>query len=174
MERDQVSQQAITDWRAIPNASDHVKWYRNKGQLKLNFFLSVIFVGMILNGYDGSLIAGLQAFDSWHADLGNPDGVRIGLLNATGFLSGLVVGPLITYIDEHMGRKWGIRFYGWTLLLGSVIGCIAGVAGANGYALFVTGRAIIGLGLASFLMTSLIVVQEIPHPRSRSTIAASW
>lgn len=39
---------------------------------------------------------------------------------------------------------------------------------------FVAGRAIIGLGLASFLMTSLIVVQEITHPRSREAIAASW
>lgn len=165
---------ADTDWHHIPNASDRIKWYRNKGQLKLNFFLSVIFVGMILNGYDGSLIAGLQAFDSWHQDLGNPDGVRIGLLNATAFLSGLVVGPIITYIDETYGRKWGIRFYGWTVLAGSVIGCIAGVSGGNGYTLFVTGRAIIGLGLASFLMTSLIVVQEIPHPRSRATVAASW
>ncbi len=39
---------------------------------------------------------------------------------------------------------------------------------------FITGRTIIGLGLASFLMTSLIVVQEIPHPRSRSFVAQSW
>lgn len=31
-----------------------------------------------------------------------------------------------------------------------------------------------GFGLASFLMTSLIVVQEIPHPRSRSFVAQSW
>ena len=66
-------------------------------------------MAILMQADDGSLIAGLQAFDSWHADLGEPDGVRIGLLNATGFLSGLVVGPLITYIDEHMGRKWGIR-----------------------------------------------------------------
>lgn len=92
-------------------------------QLMNSSFLSVIFVGMVLNGCmfasfwrrcadgsdDGSLIAGLQAFDSWHEDLGHPNGTRIGLLNATGFLSGLVVGPIITYIDEHFGRKWGIR-----------------------------------------------------------------
>ena len=39
---------------------------------------------------------------------------------------------------------------------------------------FCAGQAIIGFGLASFLMTSLIVVQEISHPRSRSVVAASW
>ncbi|KAH7878439.1 putative hexose transport-related protein [Lentinula edodes] len=164
----------MSDWRTISNASDRLKWYQNKGQLKLNFFLSIIFVGMVLNGYDGSLVSGLQASDAWQADLGYPDGVRLGLLNAIGSISGLFVGPIITYIDENLGRRWGIRFYGYTMLIGSVIGCIAGVSGANGYGLFVAGRAIIGLGLASFLMTSLIVVQEITHPRSREAIAASW
>jgi MFS family permease len=39
---------------------------------------------------------------------------------------------------------------------------------------FVTGRVIIGLGLASFLLTSLAVVQEITHPRNRVTMAHSW
>ncbi|WWD18249.1 hypothetical protein CI109_102699 [Kwoniella shandongensis] len=164
----------MSDWHTIPNASDHLKWYQNKGTLKLNFFLSIIFVGMVLNGYDGSLISGLQASDAWQADLGYPDGVRLGLLNAIGNISGLVVGPVITYIDETYGRRWGIRFYGITMLIGSVVGCIAGVSGANGYALFVAGRCIIGFGLASFLMTSLIVVQEITHPRSRSVVAHSW
>ncbi|GAW03554.1 sugar transporter [Lentinula edodes] len=164
----------MSDWRTILNASDRLKWYQNKGQIKLNFFLSIIFVGMVLNGYDGSLVSGLQASDAWQADLGYPDGVRLGLLNAIGSISGLFVGPIITYIDENFGRRWGIRFYGYTMLIGSVIGCIAGVSGANGYGLFVAGRAIIGLGLASFLMTSLIVVQEITHPRSREAIAASW
>ncbi|WVR05555.1 hypothetical protein IAU60_002574 [Kwoniella sp. DSM 27419] len=162
------------DWTQIPNVSDHLKWYQNKGQLKLNFFLSIIYVGMILNGYDGSLISGLQASDAWQADLGYPDGVKLGLLNACASFTGLAAGPIITYIDENYGRRWGIRFYGYTILTGSVIGCIAGVSGANGYALFCTGRAIIGFGLTSFLMTSLIVVQEITHPRSRSTIAHAW
>lgn len=164
----------MSDWHTIPNASDRLKWYQNKGNLKLNYFLSIIFIGLVLNGYDGSIISGLQALDAWHADLNYPSPARIGLLNASGSFAGLVVGPIITYIDEHFGRKWGIRFYGWCILIGSVIGCVAGVPGVNGYALFITGRVIIGLGLASFLMTSLIVVQEITHPRSRGAVAQSW
>lgn len=30
------------------------------------------------------------------------------------------------------------------------------------------------LGLASFLMTSLVIVHEISHPRNRQAIAAAW
>ncbi|RXK37335.1 sugar transporter [Tremella mesenterica] len=162
------------DWHNIPNASDKLKWYQNKGALKLNFFLSIIMVGMVLNGYDGTLISGLQAFDSWQEDLNYPTGARLGLLNAAGCISGFVVGPIISYIDDTFGRRWGVRFYGYTIVIGTVISVIAGVSKVNGYAIFICGRVIIGFGLASFLMTSLVVVQEITHPRTRSIIAHSW
>lgn len=58
---------------------------------------------------EDSIIAGLQAFDAWHEDLGNPSPAQIGALNACPSISGLVVGPIIAYIDEHYGRRWGIR-----------------------------------------------------------------
>lgn len=58
---------------------------------------------------DGTIISGLQAMDSWNADLGYPNRTKIGLLNACGNMSGFVVGPIITWIDEKYGRKWGIR-----------------------------------------------------------------
>jgi SP family sugar:H+ symporter-like MFS transporter len=82
-------------------------------------------------------------------DLNYPTGARLGALNACGQIAGLVVGPVIAYIDEHYGRKWGIRcecsrissfhpmlmpVYGYCLVIGTVIGCIAGVPGVNGYA----------------------------------------
>ncbi|KAK1925411.1 putative hexose transport-related protein [Papiliotrema laurentii] len=164
----------MSDWHNIPNVRDRLTWREDKGRMKLNYFLSIIMIGMVLNGYDGTIISGLQAFDSWNADLGYPNGTKIGLLNACSQFSGLVVGPIIQYIDDTFGRKWGIRFYSYTLLAGSVIGCVAGVAGANGYALFVCGRVLIGFGLTSFLMTSLAIVQEITHPRTRSLVAHSW
>lgn len=58
---------------------------------------------------DGSIIAGLQALDAWHEDLNYPTATKIGLLNACGSFSGIVAGPLIAYIDERFGRRWGIR-----------------------------------------------------------------
>ncbi|CED83389.1 hexose transport-related protein [Phaffia rhodozyma] len=162
------------DWKKIPNASDHLKWYENKGKLKLDFFLSIIFVGMVLNGFDGTIISRILALDVWTEDIGNPSASQIGVLNAVPYMSGFVVGPFITWLDSRYGRRWGLRFYGYTMIIGTVIGCVAGLDGVNGYGLFVTSRFIIGFGLASFLMTSLIVVQEISHPRSRSIVAASW
>ncbi|KAI9632414.1 general substrate transporter [Dioszegia hungarica] len=164
----------MSPWQAIPNVRDNTPWHKDKGRMKLNFFLSIIFAGMFLNGYDGNLISGLQAFDSWQEDLDFPTGARLGLLNAIGYISGFFVGPVIVYIDDNFGRKWGIRFYGIMILIGTVIGCIAGIPGVNGYAVFLVGRAVLGLGLAAYLMTSQVMIQEIPHPRSRSIVAQSW
>lgn len=60
------------------------------------------------------------------------------------------------------------------MLIGTVLGCVAGLPGVNGYALFITSRLVIGFGLASYLMTSMVTIQEITHPRTRATMAASW
>lgn len=161
-------------WQTIPNARDNLKWYQDKGRLQLNFFLSVIYAGMFLNGYDGTLIGGLQAFDSWQEDLNFPSGWRLGLLNAVGYIAGFVVGPVIVYIDDNYGRRWGIRFYGIMILIGTVIGCIAGIPSVDGYTVFIIGRIFLGFGLAAYLLTSQVMIQEIPHPRSRGFVAQSW
>ena len=119
----------------------------------------------------------MQASDAWFEDLGNPGGLRVGFLIAVSYISGLFAGPLIAYIDENLGRRWGIRFYGYSVLIGSVLGCVAGASGLKGnkgYAIFCAGRAVNGFGLASFLMTSLVMVQEIPHPRSRNNVSQAW
>lgn len=94
----------------------------------------------------------LTSYDSiqWKDDIGlsDDDGVRLGFLNAIGYFAGFVIGPFIAYIDDNFGRRWGIRFYGYTMIIGTVIGCVAGLPNVNGYALFVTGRAIIGFGMS--------------------------
>lgn len=67
--------------------------------------------------------------------------------------------------------------YGYMIVIGTTISCIAGtpsIRGHKSYAVFVVGRFIIGFGLASFLMTSLTMVQEITHPRTRGIVAGSW
>lgn len=155
---------------------------------------SYVNVALGLTIDDGSLIAGLQAFDAWHEDLGltedNPNyAAFLGLLNAAGPLSAFAIGPVITHIDQTYGRRWGLRckspcsntadlqVYGYTVLLGTVLSCVAGVSGVSntkGYAMFIAGRFVMGFGLGSFLMTSLILVQEITHPRTRSFIAGAW
>ncbi|KAK8864109.1 hypothetical protein IAR55_001355 [Kwoniella newhampshirensis] len=162
----------IIDWTSIPNASDHLPWYKNKGLRQLNFMLSIVFMSEFLCGYDGTIVGGLQALPSWREDLGHPNASKIGLLNAVSFIVGLIMGPIVSFVSDKYGRKWPLRFYGYTMVLGTVIGCIAGAVHKGGYGLFVASRAIIGTGLTSFLIGALIIMQEATHPRSRAQVAA--
>lgn len=154
---------------------------------------------------DGTLIAGLQAFPTWNEDLNYPAGARLGLLNAIGYIAGFFVGPVIAYIDDNFGRKWGIRcessgsfcmpsslclqsteFAFWSVRLlvvspESLVSMVTLVSSALGSdrnsrlpLVFLVGRVILGLGLAAYLITSQVMIQEVPHPRSRGVVAQSW
>lgn len=69
-------------WTTVPNALDKKPWTKNRGLLKLNWFVSVIFVGMFINGYDGSATSNLLAMPQWNEALGEPSATRVGLMNS--------------------------------------------------------------------------------------------
>jgi hypothetical protein len=53
-----------------PQARDHldvpdVTWYKAPGLRKLYLLMPVLFLGATINGYDGSLLTGLQTMDPW-------------------------------------------------------------------------------------------------------------
>ncbi|GAA6017706.1 hypothetical protein JCM10207_000470, partial [Rhodosporidiobolus poonsookiae] len=155
----------------IPNALTGRKWWNLPGLVKLNFFVSVIFVGQALNGYDDGITGNMQAYPSWYTALGNPSNSDIGLLNASAYLAGLVTAPAASYVADRWGRRWCIRWSALCALLGTTLGCIAGNSG-NGYALFVVSRVVFGSGLAFSLMISPVILQELSHPFQRDRVAA--
>lgn len=42
-----------------------VTWYKNSGLIRLYIMMPVLFLGSTVNGYDGSLLNGLQTMDTW-------------------------------------------------------------------------------------------------------------
>lgn len=51
----------------------------------------------------------------WKADIGHPGSSRIGFLNAISYIAGFCAGPIIAWVDEVFGRRWGCRFYSYTM-----------------------------------------------------------
>ncbi|GAA6035015.1 hypothetical protein JCM8097_002144 [Rhodosporidiobolus ruineniae] len=166
------------DWRSLPNAMDRDgSWKNNKGMRILWFYTSVIYMGQFLNGYDGTILGSLQALDQWKHDLGYPDASRIGLLNGMSYIAGTLTGPLAAWTADKWGRKFNMRYYSITMIIGTILGCIAGLPvlqGNGSYALFCISKFIIGSGLATALMTMQIMLQEITHPRQRPIAAAAF
>ncbi|ODN84256.1 hypothetical protein L202_00245 [Cryptococcus amylolentus CBS 6039] len=165
----------VVMWQSIPNAVDVTPWPKNRGLFQLFYYFSILCVGELLIGYDGTITGSLQALPEWKADLGNPDASKIGLLNAAAFIVGICMGPINSWVVDRFGRKLPIQWFSMTMIVGTIIGCIAGAKGGQtGYALFVASRAVIGAGIPPFLMTALILNQELSHPRYRALCSALW
>jgi MFS family permease len=134
-----------------------------------------MFQAEFLCGFDGTIVGGFQALPSWRADLGHPGAAKIGLLNAISSITGFLIGPVNAYVCDHWGRRWPLRAYGFTMCFGTVLGVLAGVKqGSAGFGLFLASKAIIGAGMQAGLVTSIICMQEITHPRNRPVMAALY
>ncbi|ORY25046.1 putative hexose transport-related protein [Naematelia encephala] len=161
-------------WTLLKNAADTTPWHKNAGLKQLFFVASILYCGELLVGYDGTIIGNLMALDTWNRDLNYPNSSKIGLLNAAAYIVGFVCGPPNAWISDKYGRKWVIRIFGYTIVIGTILGVVAGITPSHSYGLFVASRAVIGWGNTALIMGALVSMQEISHPRYRATMAALW
>lgn len=87
------------------------------------------------NGYDGSMMNGLQTLPYWQNYFNHPNASQLGLLNAIMSVGGIVSLPVFPYIADYLGRRIGI-------IIGCLI-CVLGVVlqtiGAN-IGMFIAAR----------------------------------
>ncbi|GAA5835807.1 hypothetical protein JCM3766R1_005853 [Sporobolomyces carnicolor] len=146
-------------------------WWKDRGLLTLNLAIATVFITQLNNGYDSALLSSFQALGSWQEDLGNPSPSKIGLLNLASYLAGFCTAPLAAWCSDRFGRRISIRYAAVTMLIGSIMGSCADQDNISAYGLFLASRAIIGSGLAFGVMVSPILLQELPHPSQRQTLA---
>ncbi|GFP60586.1 lactose permease [Trichoderma asperellum] len=140
-------------------------WWHYPGLRSLNFLLLGCIVCDMTNGYDGSMLNGLQSLPSWQDALGHPTGTRLGTIsNGTryGQLAALLVAaPLI----QWLGPRRPITIGSFLLLIG-----VALQAGAQNYAMFVFARCLIGFGNTIQNTACPILASELAHPFQRTQI----
>lgn len=151
----------------LPN--DGIAWYRKSSLLRLNLSIFFLVFFSAATGYDGSFMNGLQALDQWKIFMGSPKGAWLGFVNAASLLGGCTVYPLITWICARYGRKMGIAFGYFWLLLG------AGVqAGATNPVMFTFGRLLVGGASSCFDVCSPCLITEIAYPTHRGVLTALY
>ena len=57
------------------------RWYHGR-LLLLNLILVLLLITSMTNGYDGSMMNGLQTLETWRGYFGDPQGGTLGLFNA--------------------------------------------------------------------------------------------
>ncbi|CBF84724.1 hypothetical protein AN8889.2 [Aspergillus nidulans FGSC A4] len=117
---------------------------------RLSFcILSLIFFSSS-NGFDGSLVNGLQSLDSWMGFMGQPSGALVSTIFAA-------------WCSNRYGRKqcvWiGIAF----ILAGSILG-----AAAPNDTVYIVSRAVIGVSSGMVSNAPPLLLNEIAYPAHRS------
>lgn len=118
-----------------------MKWWKTPHLLKLNFAIFLVTLTSTNNGYDGSMLNGLQSLDRWQEDLGHPTGHVLGAL-ANGVIFGGLLGTLVgPWINDKYGRRVGIFLGQFINLVGAIL---QGVS--TNYAFFLVSRIVLGFG----------------------------
>ncbi|KAG9238026.1 putative lactose permease [Amylocarpus encephaloides] len=115
------------------------------------------------NGYDGSMMNGLQALDEWKESFNNPNPATRGLLNAIMSVGSIVALPITPYIADIFGRRIGIITGCLIMIGGVVLQCI----GIN-IQMFIAARFFIGFGVAIAHGAAPLLIAELTHPQHRA------
>ncbi|KAL2812256.1 general substrate transporter [Aspergillus granulosus] len=142
-------------------------WWKDPQLRRLNFCLLSLTLLSSSNGFDGSLVNGLQSLDSWLDFMQTPDGTWLGFIN--GMYS---VGSLVSLLLGGWGcNKFGRRpciYIGITILtIGGILGAVA-----PSDTVFIVSRVVIGLGTGWISTAGPLLLSEIAYPDFRSVTSA--
>lgn len=114
------------------------------------------------NGYDGSVLTGLQGVAAWNNQFGSPKGALLGITSASYPLGAILSTPFSAIISDRFGRRLSIIIGSFIMILGVIIQCVSKNIG-----LFIGGRVIVGFGITLALAAAPILISELAHPRHR-------
>ncbi|KAL4259749.1 Major Facilitator Superfamily Sugar Transporter [Pleurotus pulmonarius] len=145
------------------------KWYSNRRLIALHAWIALLLITSFNNGYDGSMINGLQTLPQWKDYFHSPSGSMLGLLNAIQNIGSLTAYPFSPYLADGLGRKK-------TVFIGAVILCVAPViqAAAQSVGMFIGARFLIGFGLTFGASAAPMLITEIAYPPYRGPLTSAY
>ncbi|PKK47231.1 hypothetical protein CI102_8271 [Trichoderma harzianum] len=146
----------------------HRLWWRDPGLRSLKVLLLSCFLGSIANGYDVSLISGLEAIPRWFDDISGAKNVNtLGLLIAAYSFGGVISFFPAPWVADKLGRRWGI-IIGDVGIIVAVIGqCFCKTA-----VQFLGTRLVLGFFSLFNSISSTALLSELAHPRQRAIVGA--
>nr|AAT91253.1 hexose transporter [Paxillus involutus] len=145
------------------------KWYNNKRIIILNAWIVLLLITSSTNGYDGSMMNGLQSLPQWESAFGYPTGGKLGLLNAIQNIGALAGYPFAPYMSDGIGRRRTVWF-------GATIMCIATAVqtASKSVGMFIGARFLIGFGLTFAANSAPMLVTEISYPTYRAPLTSMY
>ncbi|CZT18155.1 related to hexose transporter protein [Ramularia collo-cygni] len=150
-------------FRYVEREFAEVTWYKDPGLRKTYIVLMFVVLTSASNGFDGSMVNGLQSLEPWRVHFDFPEGSLLGLFSSIMAVGGIVALPITPYIADGWGRRWGI-----------IIGCLIGLVGVAlqgisiNFRMFIAARFFIGFGTSIAQGASPLLITELAHPQHRA------
>lgn len=148
-------------------------WWKYPYLLKLNVLLMAGVLAQVVSGYDGSMLNGLQALESWQEYFDDPAGSRLGTMTNGINIGILITMPFVWAMLEYIGRKPSLIIGCLVIILGAVI---QGVA--RNFSMFIAARILLGIGGGIAQTAGPVYLAECAYPSHRPTMTslllASW
>jgi hypothetical protein len=90
--------------RAFPR----VAWWQKPNLRKLYGYIVILILTNTANGFDGSMMNGLQSLSYWQDYFGEPRGALLGFFNSSMSLGSLIGLIFVPYLIDWRGRKIGV------------------------------------------------------------------
>lgn len=114
------------------------------------------------NGYDGTLLTGLQGVVAWNDQFGKPSGALLGITSASYPLGAVLSTPFSAWLSDRFGRRSSIIMGSVIMIIGVIIQCLS-----KKINLFIGGRIVVGFGVTLALAAAPVLISELVHPRHR-------
>jgi sugar porter (SP) family MFS transporter len=144
-------------------------WFRVSHLLKLNLLLICCMLSSTNNGYDGSMLNGLQSTTAWQSFFNHPTGTRLGSLGNSMMFGGIASWPFVPYITDKFGRKIPIAFGCVMIIIGAIL-----QACSTSYVMFLVSRLLIGFGSNFCQVCSPLLLSEVSYPTHRHITTAFY
>ncbi|KAI6116258.1 hexose transporter [Pisolithus sp. B1] len=145
------------------------KWFNNRRIIILNAWIVLLLITSSTNGYDGSMMNGLQSLQQWQNDFNHPSKGRLGLLNAIQNIGALAGYPFAPYLSDGIGRRKTV-FFGATIMLVAT----ALQTASQSVGMFIGARFLIGFGLTFAANAAPMLVTELAYPEYRSPLTSLY
>ncbi|KAI8671896.1 MFS domain-containing protein [Fusarium keratoplasticum] len=134
-----------------------------KSMFRLHGCLLITYFCGCLNGYDGSLMGGLNAMVSYQNYYNTtPAGSQTGFIFAIYNIGSIAAIPFTGPINDFFGRRLGMFAGALLIVVGT---CIQ--APSTKLSMFIGGRFILGFGVSFCSVSAPCYVSEMSHPRWR-------
>lgn len=140
-----------------------VTWYTDPSLRRTYFCLMMVVLTSATNGYDGSMMNGLQTLQPWQDYFNHPAKSRLGILTAIMSAGSICAIPFVPYTVDYLGRRMGILIGCLIMVLGVVL-----QSASQNFSMFIAGRFFVGFGVAIAHGASPLLITELVHPQHRA------